>query len=457
MIASLDDVERLLRPAGYLGLAARPLYLLPMLRTGCLSELLTVEGADAGWAERFGVRVHSLEEQTARREDTLSGRHLEELMEHLPAVVGNRWRGREFALAAYGTYREHWRQAIGRTGATLLVPPAPGGGDLLTDKVLMRDWFEHLGVPTPASVVVDSIDYPLLSGKFGPVFVAQKPKGSSGGNGTYLVTGEQEARELPQRSRWLVSEYAGDTTFSFHGFVPREGTPEVLRPALQLTGVEGLGSGFGGYVGTDFQAPALLPAEALAKGREAMERIGHGLADLGYRGIFGGDFALRADGSVATLEINCRVLGSSWLLGELEVGAGLLPTMVRHFAERHGHVTIGKPDLDPVEAVQLTIRHTDAAGVLLDAPVGGVYALEGDRLVFRRPGAGLLECGPADTQECVLLNLPRAGTALHPGGILGRLVTRRPLTTADGRSLNQYGRILVNAMRRLYSFVDATG
>ncbi|KJK59263.1 hypothetical protein [Saccharothrix sp. ST-888] len=454
MIASLDDVERLLRPAGYLGLAARPLYLLPLLRTGCLSELLTAERADLGWAERFGARMHSLEEQTARREDTFSGRHLEELMGLLPTLVGGRWRGREFGLTAYGTYREHWRQAIEQTGALLLVPPAPGGAELLTDKVLMRDWFEHLGVPAPASVVVDSIDYPVLSGKFGPTFVAQRPK-SSGGNGTYLITGEQEAGELPRRNRWLVSEYAGDTTFSFHGFVPREGAPEVLRPAVQLTGLEGLGSGFGGYVGTDFHAPALLPAEALAKGREAMERIGHGLAELGYRGIFGGDFALRADGSVAALEINCRVLGSTWLLGELEFGAGRLPTMVRHFAERHGHSTLGKPDLDPVEAVQLTIRHTEPAGLLLDAPAGGVYALEGDRLVFRRPGAGLLECGPAQTQECVLVNLPRAGTLLHPGGILGRLVARRPLTTPDGRALNQYGQVLVSAMRGLYSFVDA--
>ncbi|WP_280702831.1 hypothetical protein [Kitasatospora sp. GP82] len=451
MIASLDDVERLLRPVGYLGLAARPLYLLPLLRTGCLSELLTVEAADIGWAERFGVLMHSLEEQTGRREDTSSGRHLEELMPTLPGLVGSRWRGREFALAAYGTYRERWRQAIERTGASLLVPPAPGGAELLTDKVLMRDWFEHLGVPTPASVVVDRVEYPLLSGKFGPTFVAQRPR-SSGGNGTYLITDASEARELPQRDCWLVSEYAGDTTFSFHGFVPREGMPEVLRPALQLTGVEGLGSGFGGYVGTDFHAPALLPSPVLAKGRDAMERIGHGLAGLGYRGIFGGDFALRADGSVAALEINCRVLGSTWLLGELELAADRLPTMVRHIAERHGHSTLGKPDLDPVEAVQLTIRHSGGPGVLLNAPPGGVYALEGERLVFRRAGAGLLECGPKESQECVLVNLPGEGTVLHPGGILGRLVARRPLTTPDGRSLSPHGRVLVAAMRSLYSF-----
>ncbi|OXY97702.1 ATP-grasp domain-containing protein [Streptomyces diastatochromogenes] len=451
MIASLDDVERLLRPARFLGTAPRPLYLLPLLRTGCLAGLLTPEGADTGWTDRFTADMYTLEERTRCRTDTLSGRDLDALMDHLPHLVGNRWRGREFALAAYGTYRPHWRQAIEATGARLLVPDVQHAWEALKDKAAMRDWFRQQGVPTPDDLVVggvDGIDYPALRRRFGDRFVVQKPL-SAGGNGTYLVTDESTAAGLPSRERWLVSEYVGDTTLACYGFVAHDGTAATLRAALQLAGIEEAGSGFGAYSGSDFGAPALLPPAVLARTNDAMERIGRGLTGLGYRGIFGADFAVRAD-SVVALEVNCRVLGSTWLLGEIELRDGQVPTLVRHVAERHGHQTLGKPGQDPADGVQLTVRHTAAEACYVpSAPAPGVYVLQDDQLVFRRPGYGLLECGP---DECVLVNLAREGTVLHPRGILGRLVARRPLSAPDGRSLNADGRRLVQALRRLYSF-----
>ncbi|MEV5878500.1 ATP-grasp domain-containing protein [Streptomyces sp. NPDC052101] len=451
MIASLDDVERLLRPARFLGTAPRPLYLLPLLRTDCLAGLLTPEDADAGWTDRFAAHMYTLEERTRSRVDTLSGRDLDALMDHLPGLVGHRWRGRTLALAAYGTYRPHWQQAVEATGARLLVPDVQHAWEALKDKAAMRDWFRQLGVPTPDDVVVggvDGIDYPALRRRFGDRFVVQKPR-SAGGNGTYLVTDGSTAADLPSRSRWLVSEYVGDTTLACYGFVAHDGTAETLRAALQLAGIEETGAGFGEYSGSDFGAPALLPPAVLARTNDAMERIGRSLADLGYRGIFGADFAVCAN-SVVALEVNCRVLGSTWLLGEIELGEEQVPTLVRHMAERHGHRTLGKPQQDPADGVQLTVRHSAPEPCYVPyAPAPGVYALQDDRLVFRRPGYGLLECG---ADECVLVNLAREGTVLHPRGILGRLVTRRPLTAPDGRSLNAHGRRLVQALRRLYSF-----
>jgi hypothetical protein len=448
MISSLEDAERLLCPARYLGVAPRPLYLLPLLRLGALSTLLTREAADLGWAERFGTEMLSLEEQIrARGRGLIPGRSdWDELIGRLPALVDTRWHGREFGLASYGRFRARWLPAFEQVGARLLTPTRPGKS-VPRDKIAMRDWLAQLGVPIPASVVVGSVDYPVLRRRLGTRFVAQLPTGA-GGSGTYLITDEDTARALPSMQRWLVSEYAGDTTVNFHGFLAGDGVAVVLRPSLQLTNVEGIGSAFGGFSGSDFKAPARLSGAALSRCQEAMERIGWGLGDLGYRGVFGVDFAVRGD-TAAALEINCRIQGSTWLLGEAELCAGELPTMVRHVLERHGFATTGKPDLDAAGGIQLIIRHTGAPRRLLRAPQGGVYRLEGNRLSWHAEGCGLLECGPED---CVLVNVPRPGTLMYPGSVLARLVTRTSVTSLDGKAVNEYGRRVTDALHALYSF-----
>ncbi|WP_406199799.1 ATP-grasp domain-containing protein [Kitasatospora sp. NBC_01560] len=452
MIATLEDAARLFRPAAHLGIVSRPLYLLPLLRTGALAAMLSSEAADAGWAARFGVELHSLEEHTLSRDGGPGGPGLDGVTARLPALVGHRWRGRELRLAGYGNQREHWTAAVESTGARLLVPPAVARSEVLVDKTAMREWFDHLGVPTPASTVVSGRpDHRVLGRRFGAVYVAQTPRGS-GGNGTHLVRDAAEAAALPAHERWLVSEYVGDTALNVHGFVGPDGLPQVLNPSLQLIGVEGTGCRFGQYAGCDFEAPERLSPPALRRCLEATERIGWGLAGLGYRGLFGADFVLRGDQAFA-LEINCRVQGSSWLLGEIELerADGRLPSLLRHVLGRHGVPTLGKPGPDPAQGVQLTVRHTGAAVRAERAPQAGAYALRDGALVRRGDAAGLLECGPDET---VLVNLPPAGALLHPGAVLARLVTRRSLTAPDGRTLTAHGRALVDALHRLHSFAD---
>ncbi|MEU6231938.1 ATP-grasp domain-containing protein [Kitasatospora sp. NPDC047058] len=451
MIATLEDARRLLRPAVHLGIVARPLYLLPLLRTGALSALLSAEAADAGWAARFGVELHSLEEHTLIRTGGAAGASLDELTARLPGLTGTRWRGRELRLAGYGSHREHWTAAVEATGARLLVPPLRADAEVLSDKTAMREWFGHLGVPVPASTVVaGTLDHTALRRRFGAVYVAQTPRGSAG-NGTHLVRSAEDAAALPARDRWLVSEYAGDTALNVHGFVGLDGLPQVLRPSLQLIGIAAAGAGFGQYSGCDFEAPERLAPRAVARCLDATERIGWGLAGLGYRGVFGADFVLRDDRALA-LEINCRMQGSSWLLGELELerADGRLPTVLRHVLERHGVPTLGKPDPDPAYGVQLTVRHTGAPAEAVGVPAAGAYVLRDGVLVRRGDAAGLLECGPDET---VLVNLPPAGAVLQHGAVLARLVSRRSLTAPDGRTLTAGGRAQVDALHRLYSFV----
>jgi hypothetical protein len=444
MIASIEEAERLLRNTRYVGLAPRPLYMLPFLRLG-LSALLTRETADLDWADRFGTEMYSLEEQSRSRAAGSPGRGRRELLEGLPALVGTRWRGREFRLASYGRFGERWPSAFEELGARLLAPSRSGNAAMPTDKIAMRDWFRQLGVPVPASLVTEDVEYPALRRQLGTTFVAQRPRGT-GGTGTFLITDLDTARALPASERWLVSEYAGDTTVNVHGFVDRDGVPTVLQPSVQLTDVAGIGSAFGRYSGSDFLAPTQLSEAAITLCTKAMGRIGWGLGDLGYRGLFGVDFAIRGD-TAAALEINCRMQGSSWLLGEIEFSAGGLPTAVCHVLEGHGLATTGPPELDGAEGTQLIIRHHRAPERVHTAPSGGVYRLSGDRLVRRADGYGLLECG---TEDCVLLNIPRPATLLNPGGILARIVSRKSMSTPDGKTLNDHGTCVVGAVHALF-------
>lgn len=450
MIASLQEAAESLRQGQYLGIAPRPLYLLPLLRLGGLAAVLTRETADTGWAHGFGAEMVSLEQQTkSRGAEVLAGRRdLDELLGRLPALVGSRWNERQFRLASYGRFRARWMAAFADLGVRLVAPAGRVMSAVPTDKVAMRDWLQQLGVPTPASMVIEGYpEYRMLRRRFGSTLVAQTPNGS-GGKGTYLIADEDTARVLPVAPRWLVSEYAGDTTLNFHGFIGGDGTVAVSRPSVQLTDIAVCGAGFGQYAGSDFLAPAHLSDAVLTRGQDATRRIGRGLGGRGYRGVFGVDFAVRED-YVSALEVNPRLQGSTWLLGEAELAAGEIPTMVRHVFERHALTTRATSDPSPAPAVQLTIRHSGTPARLRGGPAAGVYGLENDQLCWRAEGRGLLECGPDD---CVLANVPRPGTLLHPDAILARVVSHRSLTSADGVALTRYGRRVIDAAHDLFAF-----
>lgn len=228
---------------------------------------------------------------------------------------------------------------------------------------------------------------------------------------------------------------------------------ENARPSLQFTGIAEAGAGFGAYCGCDFQAPQRFSTSAVDRARAVVRALGAALAGLGYRGVFGVDVLVH-DGSAVVVEINARPQGSTWLLGEIERGEGRAPLLVRHVLERHGRCTDDEEAPHPAAGSQLGIRHRGPAGTVTAAPRSGVHALDGDRLVWRRPGSGLLECGD---DECVIVGVPRPGRKLLTTASLGILVSRRPLARDDGRALTAVGSRLVAAFHDLFTvdFPDA--
>ncbi len=444
VITSLDEARQFLRAVPQIGFAHHPHLLLPLLRAGCLSVMASPERAGADWSERFDV-------ETVGAPDAVRGNFgarasLDRLASALPATVGQRWRGLRVGLISHLPAQPNWLAAVAALGVTLAPTRPLPSHPALTDKTAMRDWLRGLGLATPADMVVDALDYRRLRQRFGSTFVVQRPTGA-GGVGTVLVQDEQTLRQAPPAPRWLVSAYAGDLTLNFHGVVSVDGSVSAHRPSLQVTDVAGIGAAFGWYSGCDFHFPSLLPAVVLDRGCEAVLRIGAALARLGHVGAFGVDFLVADDGLLA-LEVNCRMQGSTWLLGEIELAEQTLPTQIRHAVECYGHPSAAKPSLDPRPASQLMIRHIGPPGQVRSAPRGGVYSAGPDTPRWRRIGFGLLECG---SDECALVDPPLPGARIGGSAPLARLVSRAPLTTADGKRLSAHGKRLVDAFYGMFA------
>ncbi|WP_329467375.1 ATP-grasp domain-containing protein [Streptomyces sp. NBC_01431] len=450
MITSLNDARDVLRNARTLGFTPRPFLLLPLLRAGCLAALVSGQQEDAGWAARFGVECFSAEEFTRLRDDAGGRREMRHLLPRADSLLSRRWHGREMRLASYGQWWPEWRAELDKSGVRVVAPPVPPLPEYLVDKTLMRPWLRSLGLPTPDDTVVAELDLTVLSRKLGSSFVVQQPRGT-GGHGTYLVHDGQQvdgAGDIPEGGPWLVSRYAKGVPINQHGLVTFGGTVHVLPASVQLTDLKGAGAPFGSYSGCDFGAARALPATARGRARHAVERVGRRLADMGYRGTFGVDLVVRGD-DVVTLEVNCRMQSSTWLLGELELAAGVLPTQVRHVLEQHGHGTAGESLSEADAAVQLILRHSGPPARVARAPHSGRYTINpAGEAVWRGEGCCLTDCS---ADELAVIHLPRPGTVLAPGAALARLISRLPLTNPDGHILTTYGKEAMTAVASLFA------
>lgn len=436
-IRSADDGDRALRDhRALIDFLPRAVDALPLLRTGALNWLATAEAADPNWSGCFGLQMCSLEQQQRVRRD-VRGDATGELPEPPPAA-----RGARLLPATRRDVPGSWAPALAAQHRP--EPPLPAE---LVDRGRMRRWFDLLGVPVPDGFEVDAaaLDPAAAARRLGVPFVAQRPVGG----GTYLVREPADLRAAlarePDATRWLFREHRPGTVLNLHGFVHLDGAVVVTRPSVQLTGIEQVGAEFARACGSDFAAAGELPEAVRDRAHRAAERIGSGLAVLGYRGIFGVDLVVQ-DHAIAVLELRARQQDSTWLLGELERAEGSVPLLVRHALERYGRPTGGTHSRGPSPAVQLTIRHAGPDGEVADPVRSGVYALRGDRLVWRRAGGGLLDCSE---DELVVVGLPREGSALRPGATLGVVATRTALSSPDGQELTERGERVLAAFHAL--------
>jgi hypothetical protein len=221
---------------------------------------------------------------------------------------------------------------------------------------------------------------------------------------------------------------------------------EVSVPSVQLTGVPELTGNRYGYCGNDFGAVRDLPASIISTCRELVRSVGIYLAREGYVGIFGVDLAID-HAHAHILEVNPRLQGSTWLLGLLEVGSGLVPSVVKHYqALLNGRGPVsqgGEPPAGSVAQAILHLQSNDARRVSHSLRCG-VYSSGSDgALTYVRKASWPLVLS---THEVFLFGLPRTGTVVESGAVLARVACSRRLALADGRALTNGGRAIVGAI-----------
>lgn len=431
--------------------APRAIDLLSIRRCAPVELTLSFESGGGTSATRRPHRFLSLEERYGRRDAWTSfdfDRLLcfEEDIRSLP-----KYAGAPRAILPYCAMPGWERLARDRSlRARIAAIPA----DLkrqLDDKGWVRSQLARAGVAVPSTLVFPAaaLNYAELIREVGEPLVLQRRFGSSG-EGTYLVADERDMARVcsvnSDETTWVVSAHAGDCTVNVHGLV-LDDRVEVSVPSLQLTGVSELAPSFGAYCGSDFGAATSLDAPKRTAVATLGRQIGRWLAALGYRGLFGADMAVGSD--VSVLEVNPRLQASTWLLGEMELEAGTIPTIVAHFSHLLGVRAYGRrEEITADGAAQMILCWQGDHGLRIRPSMGdGVYSLDArDRLRFRRPAEGLLECESADV---LVFGLPPPGrtTTVRPGAALARVAMRARLAEGNGRTLTETGTRVATALR----------
>lgn len=365
-----------------IGIAPRPIDLLPLVRLGMLDELWSCETAGSTWSEESRVELLSLESYLGCRARWRTA-DLDPLLPLITERVANQPNSGARTIIPYGLTPE-WRAALdGRLRSKLTVARSFARWPALDlrNKIRMRRWLSKLAVPLPGHVVATraSLDYHVLARRLGTPFVLQTPEGS-GGAGTHLVEHRSDIDEVVNGNHsaheWLASQYVAGCTVNVHGLADEHGQVAVGPPSVQLTDVSAAGAGFGEYCGSDFTAVADLPAALLERCRSFTARIGEALGDQGHNGLFGVDFAV-LDGGPVALEVNTRVQASTWLLGEIELAAGYLPMLCRHVLQAHNQPVTGYREPSICQGAYLVLRHTGDTSEVADSPRQGAYSWDG--------------------------------------------------------------------------------
>jgi hypothetical protein len=194
------------------------------------------------------------------------------------------------------------------------------------DKIRTREAFRSLDLPVIDSERIDQhTTFDRLAHKLGVPFILQQAV-SSGGTGTYLVSSADQL--IPHLTRndaggLIASRRVGRETVNVHGFI-LEDRVHVSPMSIQLDGIESLTDQPFVYCGNDFSAVRFLDEQIRATVAAMTTTVGEWMRRMGWWGVFGMDY--RVDGDRAwPIEVNPRFQGSTWVLADAELAAGITP------------------------------------------------------------------------------------------------------------------------------------
>jgi hypothetical protein len=399
------------------------------------ASAVVAEGGAGG--RRFtaaGARLVALEDRLARRR-LWSSESIDAL---IPAVTAELARlsseSDRVVVVPYAT-TENLERAVAAAPGARLVGPSAAHRWWLDSKPAVRAALAERGVPVVPWQTVDlsAASYHDLRRALGPELVVQADRGSTG-VGTSFVRNEDDFRRIVQGGAGprMVSAYAGDCVLNFHLAMAECGVA-VLGPSVQLSGLPAIGVPAPIYCGNDFAATAGLPAALIEGSRSVAATVAEWLHHRGYRGLAGLD--LVTDGTTSrVLEVNPRLQGSTWLVGEAQGRAGSPATL--------NQLVFGQPltgATTPAAGAQLILRRPPAGEPAVRPAVRrvGVYAWRRGGLRFDRPALGLLDCDDHEIFIDGITHLPV--DRIQPLAVVGRIASWQPLIQPDGRRLTEFG------------------
>lgn len=349
------------------------------------------------------------------------------------------------AVVAFKTSHALERMAADH-GWRLLAAPA-ALGRRWENKVAFRELAAAAGVPQPDGLALDlaDADYATLAARLGPTLVLQAAHGYAG-NRTLRIASASDLRAAQASLRARRVRVAAWV----------EGVPMTLNACATARGIA-VGAPFEQVTGL----PALTPYPLgscgqrwvdRVRGEAAMvaiaQRLGDALIAAGYRGFFGVDFVVTADGAAYAIEVNPRLVASVAAYTQLELLAGRLPLLARHL------VAWLEPEADcasldahrrPLTGGQLVLHNvTGGAARLESALAAGIYRLaDGGALTFLRPGCHLADVRADD--EALLL--PASTSLPIPAAAAWARVQAGVPLTSPGGALLPGAEVLVAALQ----------
>jgi hypothetical protein len=342
---------------------------------------------------------------------------------------------------------------------------------VVEDKAAFDTLLENAGVPERTRIPAVRVDgvLPALSElrrRVGAGRLVVQAGADSGGRGTVFVDDDADlvratAMPGPYKVAAFVAGWSSNTTVLSVPASDGSVAVYVDRPSHKAIGIAEAGIGPGKSAGNDWSRP--WPEKAAADLVDAAVRIGRHLwAKHRMAGLFGLDAILTPDGRAVFNEINCRNQGTTEVSGVNQQLRGLPPFLAAHLTVLLGGQVDWLPEAEDFNAgsinvattigagpFYLKLRHRGTAPVRLAGLRGpGVYRLDGDRLVWVRPGAHPGGAN-ADLGEILLAGLPAEDVVCLPGAELG---TAEALTTGPGspfaapHRLSAFGTAVLDAL-----------
>ena len=323
------------------------------------------------------------------------------------------------------------------------------------DKLNFSKILKQAGVPylKHEEMPLNQLDFGLLATTYGLPYVVQFPTGSSG-RGTFLVQTAENIWEVKEQGKIQninfvrVAEFIQGNSPSVNVITTCNGII-VAPPSHQLLGLSQVSPGFGKYCGNDFGVettwkPAL---------HTNSQYIGQYLWTIGYKGIFGIDYA-----DVVPVEINDRFNGGTGTLTQICLNNGVIPPIAFHLLEMLGveyrfDVKLYNEQLWSMQLQGFHILLKNQTGKqlrVLNQVQSGVYTLPEKNL--QRNGVTLADLDNTD-EFLVTGGVPKSGTCLDPGTTICKISGLSAIYDPELKDLTCYGNQIVKATLDLFETI----